>query len=42
MLNVLTKLDATGHIIKMLLEMSRFHAQSSIVYIAVAYTLISL
>jgi len=42
MLNVLTKLGATGCIIKMLLGMPKFHAQSSIVYVAVAYALISL
>jgi len=38
----LTKLHATGCIIKMLLEMSRFHAHPSMVYVAVACTLISL
>ena len=42
MLIVLTKLHATGCIVKMLLEMSRFHAHPSIVYVVVAYTLTSL
>jgi len=42
MLNVLTKLGATGCIVKILLEMPKFHAHSSIVYVAIAYTLISL